>query len=113
MQAKVPRRIPNRGSCMRYAIWNNKGGVGKSFVTFITACEYARQHPDRNVVIVDMCPQANVSEVVLGGNGKGAIELEKILASKQRKTIGGYFDERISSPHKITGNETSYMLKGD
>jgi len=98
---------------MKYAIWNNKGGVGKSFVAFITACEYAREHPDRMVVIVDMCPQANVSEVVLGGNGKGASELEKLLKGTPRRTVGGYFDERISSPHKITGNETSYLLKAD
>lgn len=96
---------------MRYAIWNNKGGVGKTFVTFITACEYAREHPDQRVVIVDMCPQANVSEVVLGGNGKGAKELEKLLSTSPRRTIGGYFDERISSPHKITGNETNYVLR--
>ncbi|AYV46404.1 ATPase [Caulobacter flavus] len=96
---------------MKYAVWNNKGGVGKSFVTFITACEYARQHPDRRVVIVDMCPQANVSEVVLGGNGKGAKNLEGLLSAQPRRTIGGYFDERISSPHKITGNETSYILQ--
>jgi cellulose biosynthesis protein BcsQ len=41
---------------MKYAVWNNKGGVGKSFVTFITACEYAREHPDKLAVIVDMCP---------------------------------------------------------
>ncbi|MDI1344119.1 MAG: ParA family protein [Pseudolabrys sp.] len=98
---------------MRYAIWNNKGGVGKSFVAFITACEYARQHPDKTVVIVDMCPQANISEVVLGGNGHGADELQKILSAKNRQTIGGYFDERISSPHKLTGNETNYLLKAD
>lgn len=98
---------------MRYAIWNNKGGVGKSFVTFITACEYAREHPDKMVVIIDMCPQANVSEVVLGGNGKGADQLEALLSSTPRRTIGGYFDERISSPHKTTGNETSYLLKAD
>ncbi|WP_372421963.1 ParA family protein [Salinarimonas chemoclinalis] len=96
---------------MRYAVWNNKGGVGKSFVTFITACEYARQHPERKVVIVDMCPQANVSEVVLGGNGKGATELEALLGKTPRQTVGGYFDERISSPHKITGNETNFLLK--
>jgi cellulose biosynthesis protein BcsQ len=96
---------------MRYAIWNNKGGVGKTFVTFLTACEYARQHPDKLVVIVDMCPQANVSEVVLGGNGKGATALEALLAATPRRTIGGYFDERISQPHKITGNETNYILK--
>jgi len=95
---------------MKYAIWNNKGGVGKSFVTFITACEYAREHPDKMAVIVDMCPQANVSEVVLGGNGKGAKELDKLLAATPRRSIGGYFDERISSPHKMTGNETSYLL---
>lgn len=98
---------------MRYAVWNNKGGVGKSFVTFISACEYARQHPDREVVIVDMCPQANVSEVVLGGNGKGSAELDKLLAKSPRRTVGGYFDERISSPHKITGNETNYLLRAN
>lgn len=96
---------------MKYAVWNNKGGVGKSFVAFITACEYARAHPDRRVVIVDMCPQANVSEVVLGGNGKGAKTLEALLAASPRRTIGGYLDERISSPHKMTGNETNYLLR--
>ncbi|CAO4183512.1 hypothetical protein CFFPNG_04211 [Methylorubrum aminovorans] len=58
-----------------------------------------------------MCPQANVSEVVLGGNGKGAAELEKLLTASPRQTIGGYFDERISSPHKMTGNETSYIKR--
>ncbi len=99
---------------MRYAIWNNKGGVGKTFVTFITACEYARQHPEKQVIIVDMCPQANVSEVVLGGNGTGAAELDKLLAkAPHRQTVGGYFDERISSPHALTGSETNYILKAD
>jgi cellulose biosynthesis protein BcsQ len=62
------------------------------------------------VIIVDMCPQANVSEVVLGGNGKGSTELDKLLSNSPRTTIGGYFDERISSPHKVTGNETSYLV---
>ena len=56
---------------MRYAIWNNRGGVGKSFLTFVLASEYARQNLDRRVVVVDMCPQANVSEIVLGGNARG------------------------------------------
>lgn len=96
---------------MKYAVWNNKGGVGKSFVAFVTACEYARQHPDKKVVVVDMCPQANIIEVMLRGNGKGAEELEKLLGPAKRITIGGYFDERISSPHKIYGNETSYLIE--
>ena len=32
---------------MRYAIWNNKGGVGKSFLTFVFASEYAAAHRTR------------------------------------------------------------------
>jgi cellulose biosynthesis protein BcsQ len=93
---------------MRYAIWNNKGGVGKTFLTFVIACEYAVEHPDKNVVMLDLCPQANLSEIVLGGNGEGSSRLEKLIET--HKTIGGYFDERISSPQKVTGNETRYLL---
>ena len=72
---------------MRYAIWNNKGGVGKSFLTFVFASEYASANPDKVVYVIDMCPQANVSEIFLGGNGGGAIELEKLLNGRQRQTI--------------------------
>ena len=30
---------------MKYMVWNNKGGVGKTFITFILASEYAITHP--------------------------------------------------------------------
>ena len=59
-----------------------------------------------------MCPQANLSEVVLGGDGNGAAKLAKLLEDSSRRTVGGYFDERISSPHKATGGERDYLLKG-
>jgi chromosome partitioning protein len=96
---------------MRYAVWNNKGGVGKSFLTFVLATEVAHRHPDKHVVVVDMCPQANLSEIVLGGNGAGAKQLQKMISSADRKTIGGYFDSRITSPHQITGSETSFLIQ--
>ena len=48
-----------------YAFWNNKGGVGKSFLSFVAATEYARTHPDTDVYVIDLCPQANVSEMLL------------------------------------------------
>ncbi len=32
-----------------YAVWNNKGGVGKSYLTFQLASEYARQNPTKKV----------------------------------------------------------------
>lgn len=40
-----------------YAIWNNKGGVGKSYLIFQIASEYARTHPEQNILVVDLCPQ--------------------------------------------------------
>ena len=94
----------------RYAVWNNKGGVGKTFLTFILASAYAEKHPESMVVVLDMCPQANVSEILLGGNGAGGGELTKLLAKTPRQTIGGYFDQRIEQPHKKTGTEFSFLL---
>ena len=96
---------------MRYAVWNNKGGVGKSFLSFVLGTEIAHDRPKDQVVLVDMCPQANLSEIVLGGNGAGAEALETILGKADRKTVGGYFDSRIASPHKTTGNETTYLTR--
>lgn len=50
-----------------YVMWNNKGGVGKSTITFHVASVYAEQNLDRDVVVVDMCPQANSSSMLMGG----------------------------------------------
>jgi cellulose biosynthesis protein BcsQ len=97
----------------RYAVWNNKGGVGKTFVTFVVAAEYARLHPDEVIVVVDMCPQANVSEILLGGNGSGAARLNSLLSApphRVRATIGGYFDQRINFPHNKTGTEIAFLI---
>lgn len=94
---------------MRYAIWNNKGGVGKSFLTFILASEYASQNPQKHVYVIDMCPQANVSEIFLGGDGKGAEKLAALLeVGANRKTIGGYFDSRIDPLKHVAGKEADF-----
>lgn len=98
---------------MRYAVWNNKGGVGKSFLSFILGTEVAKRKPEEHVILVDMCPQANLSEIVLGGNGKGAERLQTLLSAKDRRTVGGYFDARISSPHLKTNAETKYLLNAN
>ena len=61
----------------RCCVWNNKGGVGKTFLTYILATEFAKKNVD--VVVVDMCPQGNVSEMLLGGDGIGQDNMEKTL----------------------------------
>ena len=97
---------------MKYAFWNNKGGVGKTFLCFATASEYARQHPQRKVVVMDMCPQANVSEILLGGNGGGGEELRRLFRKLPvAQTIGGYYHQRILQPHGMTGTETDFLLR--
>lgn len=95
----------------RYAVWNNKGGVGKTFITFVMASEYALNHPDQTVVVIDMCPQANASEIFLGGNGAGSKNLTKLLNESPRRTIGGYFDQRINQPHSKSGTEIHYLVQ--
>src|ERR1700674_498099 len=92
---------------MRYALWNNKGGVGKSFLSFVLSTEIANAR-NKPVIVVDMCPQANLSEIILGGNGVGSDRLDVLI--KERRTIGGYFDARINSPHTKTGDETSFLF---
>jgi cellulose biosynthesis protein BcsQ len=82
-----------------YAIWNNKGGVGKSYLTFQIASEYARTHPNEKILVVDLCPQANASSMLLGGIVDGEDRLTKIAGRTSRKTIAGYIDERIRSPY--------------
>ena len=83
-----------------YALWNNKGGVGKSYLTFQIAAEYARTHPNQNVLVIDMCPQANASSMLLGGMVRGEDALNALSSADPRLTIAGYIRERIASPYQ-------------
>src|SRR5258706_3829499 len=82
-----------------YAFWNNKGGVGKSYLTFQVASEYARVHSERNVLVIDLCPQANASGMLLGGMSTGELALDLLSSQTPRRTISGYIEDRISSPY--------------
>lgn len=94
-----------------YAIWNNKGGVGKSYLTFQIACEYATQHPEKRVLVVDLCPQANVSSMLLGGIQAGEEALAAIHTTQPRVTVSGYINDRLSSPYRSTNSGASYVMQ--
>ena len=81
-----------------YAFWNNKGGVGKSFLAFTTASEFAHIHPETDVYVLDLCPQANVSETLLGGGASGAKAIRSLSDRTPRSTISGYLEARLNSP---------------
>lgn len=84
----------------KYAFWNNKGGTGKTTLCFQTLCQYAIDHPQQKILAVDVCPQANLSELLLGGLvGAGSENLMKIQAQSKRATIGGYFQDKLPNPY--------------
>lgn len=87
---------------VRYAFWNNKGGTGKTSLAFQAISGYAEAHPERRVLAVDMCPQANLSELMLGGlNNRGSERLLEMQHQAPRRTIGGYFQARLPSPYSM------------
>lgn len=95
---------------IKYLVWNNKGGVGKTFLTYVLAVEYALKHPTEEVIVVDACPQANVSEIILGGNGKGEANLESLRSNDI--TIAGYIKDRYKrSMFTKLGTETNYFIR--
>ncbi len=94
-----------------YAIWNNKGGVGKSYLTFQLASEYARQNPHKKVLVVDLCPQANSSSILLGGMDQGEVRLTQIHIQQPRRTISGYIEDRILSPYVSPNSGAGYITQ--
>src|SRR5260221_2912568 len=94
-----------------YALWNNKGGVGKSYLTFQIASEYARTHPDQNVLVIDICPQANSSSMLLGGMLRGEAALNELGSTNPRRTIAGYIRDRIASPYQDPRTGANYIMR--
>lgn len=94
-----------------YVMWNNKGGVGKSTITFHIASVYAEKNPDRDVVVIDMCPQANVSMMLMGGGKQAEEKLQKFITLDTPQTIVGYITDSIT--RSDTSDLTKYITKLD
>lgn len=79
-----------------YGIWNNKGGVGKSTITFHLASRYAETHPDQKVLVIDLCPQSNSSMMLLGGGTVGEQNVLNFCTAATPKTVVGYLSQVIA-----------------
>ncbi|ENM3908800.1 AAA family ATPase [Vibrio cholerae] len=74
-----------------YVLWANKGGIGKSTLTFQLANTYAREHPSEKVIVIDLSPQCDVSRMVLGGGHfDGESKILEIMKHDDRKTVFQY-----------------------
>ncbi|MGV1825607.1 AAA family ATPase [Agrobacterium vitis] len=86
----------------KYAFWNNKGGTGKTSLAFQAISRYAEINPHRKILVIDVCPQANLSELFLGGlTNQGGAKLLQQQGRVPRCSIGGYFQIRLPSPYSV------------
>jgi cellulose biosynthesis protein BcsQ len=89
-----------------YAFWNNKGGTGKTSLAFQALTRYAEQHPSEEILAADLCPQSNLSELLLGGlTGNGSNNLLSLHDGQIRKSVGGYFQTRLPRPYSAPNIE--------
>ncbi len=80
----------------RYVIWNNKGGVGKSTISFHLASRYAELNPDKMVLVIDLCPQANSSMMLLGGGTIGEEYVLTLCTEPIPRSVVGYLSTVIA-----------------
>ena len=91
--------------------WNNKGGTGKTSLSFQAICTFASQNRDSKILVVDVCPQANLSELFLGGQeNDGGKNLLVLHGAACRRSIGGYFQERLPKPFDNSGVATNAFI---
>ncbi len=80
-----------------YALWNNKGGVGKSTITFHLSMRYAETHPNEKILVIDLCPQSNSSMMLLGGGTVGDDRVIKLCSKAVPKSVVGYVSTVITN----------------
>ena len=86
-----------------FVFWNNKGGTGKTSLSFQAICAYAHKLPGQRVLAIDVCPQANLSELMLGGQtGSGSRRLLERQGLTPRCTNRWVFRESATNPVRTT-----------
>ena len=72
-------------------IWNNKGGVGKTTLTYHMATEYARINQSKTVLVIDLGTQPNASLALLGS-------LEALNYLMSQETTVSFYLHLATSP---------------
>lgn len=94
-----------------YAFYNNKGGVGKTTLCQNAASLYAENNPKKLVLVIDLCPQANISQFFLGGAHVGYAANQRLQSQATRRNVVGFMDWLIKGNSGFTSLPTSYMTQ--
>lgn len=80
-----------------YVVWANKGGIGKSTLSFQLACAAAHENPDKQIYVIDLSPQCDVSRMLLGGGHNGGEEIILgLMAGSPRLTVQAYLSDCLN-----------------
>ncbi|HAT3731878.1 TPA: ParA family protein [Serratia marcescens] len=93
-----------------YAMYNNKGGVGKTTLGFNIAAQYAEENPSTQVLVIDLCPQANISQYLLGGGDQGYRTNQQLQSMKTRKNVVGFLDWVLDGNSDFTSIRRSFKV---
>ena len=94
-----------------FSFYNNKGGVGKTTLCSIASTLYAKNNPEKQILVIDMCPQANISQFLFGGGHKGYKTNQKLQSQATRKNIVGFIDWLLKGNANFTTPNTSYKIQ--
>lgn len=94
-----------------YAFYNNKGGVGKTTLCQNAATLYASENKDKLVLVIDLCPQANISQFLLGGAYDGYNANQRLQSSATRRNVVGFMDWLLKGNSGFTSLPNSYMTQ--
>lgn len=94
-----------------YSFYNNKGGVGKTTLCQNAASLYAELNPKTQVIVIDLCPQANISQFLLGGGHNGYQTNQKLQAQSSRRNIVGFMDWLLKGNSGFTSIKNTYTVQ--
>ncbi|MDE1711663.1 ParA family protein (plasmid) [Chromobacterium amazonense] len=94
-----------------YSMYNNKGGVGKTTLGFNMAAEYAARNEKSQVLVIDLCPQANISQYLLGGGDKGYRNNQSLQQQKSRSNIVGFLDWLMDGNSDFSSIKRSFKVR--
>lgn len=97
-----------------FVIWANKGGIGKSTMTFQLACAAAVENPNRQIFVIDLSPQCDVSRMLLGGGHyDGEQIILNLMRQSQRMTVQAYLSSCANDVPTGHGwpNPFNYIIK--
>ncbi|MEB3343427.1 ParA family protein [Okeania sp.] len=94
-----------------YAFYNNKGGVGKTTLCSNASILYAEQNPEKQILVIDMCPQANISQFLLGGGKEGYDNNQKLQSAYSRRNVVGFVDWILKGNADFKSLNSTYKVR--